>query len=85
MTDVFPAFSLGGVALLKLMERLDPPPIVRGGVVGGLMLLLIGYLCGQLHFYLPDYLGLPAYGAMIVIAGAVIWWNWRDKRASGRS
>jgi hypothetical protein len=84
MTDIFPAFSLGAVALLNLMARLDPPPLVRGGVVGALMLVLTLYLFGQLHLYLPDHVGLPAYVALTMLSAGVIWWNYRQ-RASKRT
>ena len=40
MTDLFPAFSLGGVALIGLMVRIEPPPAVRFGVCAALGLLL---------------------------------------------
>jgi hypothetical protein len=85
MTDLFPAFSLGGVALIGLMARLDPPPRVRWSVVGGLALLLVLYLTGQIRLYLPDRIGLPVYIALLVISGAIIWWNWRSARAARRN
>ena len=84
MTDLFPAFALGGVALIGLMVRIEPPPVVRFGVVATLGLLLILYLTDQLHLWLPDRFGLPLYVALLVLAGAIIVWNWRAKRAAKR-
>jgi len=84
MTDLFPAFALGGVALIGLMVRIEPPPAVRFGVVAMLGLLLILYLTDQLHLWLPDRFGLPLYGALLVLAGAIIVWNWRAKRGTGK-
>ena len=83
MIDLFPAFSLAAVAFLNLMARLDPPPIVRGIVVAGLMLALILYLFGRLHLYLPSTIGVPLYIAVTAGALAIIIWNWLDKRKSG--
>ena len=84
MTDIFPAFSLGAVALLKLMARIDPPPAIRWSVVGGLMLLLVLYLVDRLHLYLPDRVGLPFYGGLTIISIAILWWNYRTTRPSKR-
>ena len=84
MTDLFPAFSLGAVALLNLMARLDPPPVVRWSVVGGLALLLVLYLADQIHLWLPDRVGLPLYVALLAASSAIIIWNWRNKRAAKR-
>ena len=84
MTDLFPAFSLGAVALIGLMARLDPPPLVRGTVVAVLALLLLLYLTDRLHLWLPDRVGLPLYGALLAIAAAIIVWNWRAARAARR-
>jgi hypothetical protein len=84
MTDLFPAFSLGAVALLNLMARLDPPPVVRRTVVGGLALLLVLYLADQIHLWLPDRVGLPLYVALLAGSSAIIIWNWRNKRAARR-
>ena len=80
MTDLFPAFSLGGVALIGLMARIEPPPLVRWGVVCALGLVLVSYLAGQLHLWLPDRVGLPAYGTLLVVSSAIIAWNWRAAR-----
>ena len=82
MTDLFPAFSLGAVALLNLMARLDPPPAVRRSVVGALALTLALYLTDRLHLWLPDRVGLPLYVALLVGSSAIIAWNWRSKRAA---
>ena len=82
LTDLFPAFSLGGVALIGLMARIEPPPAVRFGVVAVLGLLLVLYLTDRLHLWLPDRFGLPLYGALIALAGAIILWNWRAKRGA---
>jgi len=84
MTDLFPAFSLGGVALIGLMGRIQPPAAVRFGVVAILGSLLILYLTGQLHLWLPDRFGLPLYVALLVLAGGIILWNWRARRSSKR-
>jgi hypothetical protein len=84
MTDLFPAFALGGVALIGLMVRIEPPPMIRLGVVAMLGLLLILYLTDQLHLWLPDRFGLPLYIALFVLAGGIIVWNWRAKRAAKR-
>jgi hypothetical protein len=84
MTDLFPALALGGVALIGLMVRIEPPAPVRFGVVAVLGLLLVLYLTGQLHVWLPDRYGLPLYIALLVLAGAIIVWNWRAKRAGRR-
>ena len=82
MTDLFPAFALGGVALIGLMARIEPSPAVRFGVVAVLGLLLVLYLTDRLHLWLPDRFGLPLYGALIALAGAIILWNWRAKRGA---
>jgi len=84
MTDLFPAFALGGVALIGLMVRIEPPPVVRFGVVAMLGLLLILYLTDQLHLWLPDRFGIPLYVALLALAGGIIVWNWRAKRAAKR-
>ena len=84
MTDLFPAFALGGVALIGLMVRIEPPPVVRFGVVAMLGLLLILYLTDQLHLWLPDRFGIPLYIALLALAGGIIVWNWRAKRAAKR-
>ncbi len=84
MTDLFPAFSLGAVALLNLMARLDPPPSVRWSVVGGLALLLVLYLTDRIHLWLPDRVGLPLYVALLAGSSAIILWNWRNKRSARR-
>jgi hypothetical protein len=84
ITDLFPAFSLGAVALIGLMARLDPPPLVRGGVVAALALLLLLYLTDRLHLWLPDRIGLPLYGMLLAIATAIIVWNWRASCAARR-
>lgn len=75
MTDLFPAFSLGGVALIGLMVRIEPPPAVRSGVVALLGLLLVLYLTGQIHLWMPDRFGLPVYGLLIFLSSAIIVWN----------
>lgn len=82
MIDIFPAFSLGGVALLNLMARLDPPAVMRTSVVGGLMLVLSLYLLGQLHMYLPTRLGFPAYVALTALSAGLIWWNYRQRKTN---
>lgn len=84
MTDLFPALSLGAVALLNLMARLDPPPLVRWSVVGGMALLLVLYLADQIHLWLPDRVGLPLYVALLAGSTAIIFWNWRNKRSARR-
>jgi len=84
MTDLFPAFSLGGVALIGLMARIGPPPAIRFGVVAALALLLVLYLTDQLHLWLPDRFGLPLYVALLMLAGGIIVWNWRARRAARR-
>jgi peptidoglycan/LPS O-acetylase OafA/YrhL len=84
MTDLFPAFALGGVALMGLMARIEPPSAVRWSVVGILTLLLVLYLSDQLHMWLPDNIGLPLYGALLAVAGAIILWNRHMARASRR-
>lgn len=84
MTDLFPAFSLGAVALLNLMARLAPPPVVRWSVVGALALLLVLYLADQIHLWLPNRAGLPVYVALLTASSAIIIWNWRNKRAAKR-
>ena len=40
MVDLFPAFSLGGVALIGLMARIEPPAAVRWSTVSALALVL---------------------------------------------
>jgi hypothetical protein len=84
MIDLFPAFSLGGVALIGLMERIKPPSFVRWSVVCGLGTLLALYLADRLHLWLPDAIGLPLYGALLAVAGMIIVWNWRAARAARR-
>ena len=84
MTDLFPAFALGGVALMGLMARIEPPPVVRWGVVCVLALLLALYLSDQLHMWLPDKIGLPLYGVLLAVAGAIILWNRHMARAAKR-
>lgn len=79
MTDIFPAFSLGAVALLNLMARLNPPPAVRLSVVCALMLVLGLYLAGRMQVYLPDRVGLPVYVALTALSAGVIWWNYRQR------
>jgi prepilin signal peptidase PulO-like enzyme (type II secretory pathway) len=85
MTDLFPAFSLGAVALLNLMARLAPPPTVRHSVVGALALVLALYLTDRLHLWLPDRVGLPLYVVLLAGSSAIIAWNWRSKRAAKSS
>jgi len=82
MIDLFPAFSLGGVALIGLMIRIEPPPAVRFGVVALLGLLLVLYLTDQIHLWMPDRFGLPLYVALLLLAGGIIVWNWRAKRSA---
>lgn len=82
MTDLFPAFSLGGVALIGLMVRIEPPPLIRFGVVAALGLLLFLYLTDQIHLWLPDRVGLPLYLALLLLAGGIILWNWRARRGA---
>ena len=84
MTDLFPALSLGGVALIGLMVRIEPPAAIRSTVVAVLGLLLILYLTDQIHLWLPDRFGLPLYVALLLLAGGIIVWNWRAKRGAGR-
>lgn len=84
MTDLFPAFSLGGVALIGLMARIAPPPAIRWSVVAALAAVLALYLSDQLHLWLPDRFGLPLYGALLLISGTVLLWNWRTARATRR-
>lgn len=84
MTDLFPAFSLGAVALLNLMARLAPPPVVRWSVVGALALLLVLYLADQIHLRLPDRAGLPLYVVLLTASSAIIIWNWRNRQAAKR-
>ena len=84
MTDLFPAFSLGAVAMIGLMGRIEPAPIVRWSVVGALALVLTLYLAGQLHMWLPHRAGLPIYIALMVFSAAIIAWNWRVSRAARR-
>lgn len=84
MTDIFPAFSIGGVALLKLMDRIEPPVPVRWSVVGALALLLALYLGGWLHPWLPEQVGLPLYVGLLFLSLAIMVWNWRSKRAARR-
>lgn len=84
MTDLFPAFSLGGVALIGLMVRIEPPPAVRFTVVAVLALLLVLYLTDQLHLWLPDRFGLPLYIALLALAGAILLWNWQAARGAKR-
>jgi len=85
MTDLFPAFSLGGVALISLLARIEPPPIVRWSVVAVLATVLALYLADELHLWLPDRFGLPLYAALLFTSGAIIVWNWRATRAARRS
>jgi hypothetical protein len=75
---------LSAVALIGLMARLEPPPLLRGGVVAVLALLLLLYLTDRLHLWLPDRVGLPLYGGLLAIASAIIVWNWRASRATRR-
>lgn len=84
MTDLFPAFSLGGVALLNLMRRLEPPAPVRWSIVAALGLLLVLHLTDQIHLFLPERIGMPAYFLLICAFSTIIVWNWLDKRAAGR-
>jgi hypothetical protein len=84
MTDLFPAFSLGGVALIGLMIRIEPPPAVRFGVCAALGLLLILYFTGQLHLWMPDRFGLPLYLGLVTLSAGVILWNWRAARVRRR-
>ena len=80
MTDLFPAFSLGGVALIGLMVRIEPPRAVRFGVCAVLGLLVVLYLTGRLHLWMPDRFGVPLYLALLALAGGIIVWNWRARR-----
>lgn len=80
MIDLFPAFSLGGVALIGLMVRIEPAPVIRFGVVAVLGLLLFLYLLDQIHLWLPERVGRPLYVALLLLAGAIIVWNWRAGR-----
>jgi prepilin signal peptidase PulO-like enzyme (type II secretory pathway) len=82
MTDLFPAFAFGGVALIGLMVRIAPPAPVRFGVVAVLGLLLVLYLTDQLHLWLPDRIGLPLYIALLLLAGGIMVWNWKAKRGA---
>jgi len=82
MIDLFPAFSLGGVALIGLMVRIEPPPVVRFGVVALLGLLLVLYLTDQIHLWMPDHFGVPLYIFLLLLAGGIIVWNWRAGRAA---
>ena len=82
MIDLFPALSLGGVALIGLMIRIEPPPMVRFGVVALLGLLLVLYLTDQIHLWMPDHFGVPLYIALLLLAGGIIVWNWRAGRAA---
>ena len=82
MIDIFPALSLGGVALIGLMARLEPQPLVRWSITGALALALALYLTGQIQVLLPDRIGVPVYLAMLAVSGAIIWWNGRAGRAS---
>jgi len=82
MTDLFPAFSLGGVALIGLMARIEPPPAVRFGVCAALGLLLVLYLTDRIHLWMPDRFGLPLYVALLLLAGGIIVWNWHAKRGA---
>lgn len=82
MTDLFPAFSLGGVALIGLMVRIQPPATVRFSVCAVLGLLLFLYLTDQIHLWMPDRFGLPLYLALLLLAGGIIVWNWRAKRSA---
>jgi hypothetical protein len=84
MTDLFPAFSLGGVALIGLMIRIEPPPAVRFGVCAALGLLLVLYLTDQIHLWMPDRFGLPLYFALLALSGGIVVWNWRAKRGAGK-
>jgi len=84
MTDLFPAFSLGGVALIGLMIRIEPPPAIRLAVCGVLGLLLVLYLTDRIHLWLPDRVGLPLYLALLLLSGGIIVWNWRAKRGAGK-
>jgi len=45
---------------------------------------LILYLTDQLHLWLPDRFGIPLYIALLALAGGIIVWNWRAKRAAKR-
>jgi hypothetical protein len=84
MINLFPALSLGGVALIGLMVRIEPPAAIRSTVVAVLGLLLILYLTDQIHLWMPDRFGLPLYVALLLLAGGIIVWNWRAKRAADR-
>jgi hypothetical protein len=84
MVDIFPALSLGGVALIGLMGRIEPQPLVRWSVTGALALALALYLTGQIEVFLPDRIGVPVYLVMLTISGAIIWWNWRARRPAKR-
>jgi len=84
MTDLFPAFSLGGVALIGLLARIEPPPAVRWSVVASLATVLVLYFADQLHLWLPDRFGLPLYGLLLFISGAIIIWNIRAARTARR-
>lgn len=84
MTDLFPALSLGGVALIGLMIRIEPPPLVRFGVVAALGLLLVLYLTDQIHLWMPDRFGIPLYITLLMLAGGIIVWNWRARRSAGK-
>jgi len=81
MTDMFPALSLGGVALIGLMQRLDPSPALRWSVVAAMGSILALYLAGQLHVCLPDSIGLPLYVGLLLLSSAIIAC---DRRAARR-
>lgn len=83
-TDLFPAFSLGGVALIGLMVRIEPPAGVRFGVVATLGLLLFLYLTDQIHLWLPDRIGIPLHIGLLMLAGTIIVWNWRAGKQARR-
>lgn len=81
MVDLFPALSLGGVALIGLMRRMQPAAPIRWAVVATLGLTLFLYLSGHLHAWLPDEIGLPVYGLVLALAMVVIVWNRWDLKS----
>jgi len=84
MVDLFPAFSLGGVALIGLMARIEPPLLVRWSTVSVLALVLALYLAGQLHPWLPERAGIPLYVGLVATSSLIIAWNLRAARAARR-
>jgi len=84
IVDLFPAFSLGGTALIGLMARIEPPAMVRWSTVSALALVLALYLAGRLHPWLPERAGVPLYAGLVAISSLIIAWNWRVARAARR-